>query len=233
MAPIVSFAQRRGISLLTALVLVAALAACSAPTASPPTDTPAPAMPEPAVPTLAPTDPPPPPTEPEPTATPESVDVLLVASSGNLIVRRGPSVAYAIVGYMSLGQTARIVGVNAAGDWVHIERPDSPGNYGWVFRSNFASLQGSLDGLDVIVPEPPRPTYLRNCTYHPMRIMPGDFILADRNNAPDNVHQVNPGTYEAYDQSQEGNPMVFSGPVNEGQRIDIITDGLGNTYPCD
>jgi hypothetical protein len=39
------------------------------------------------------------------------------------------------------------------------------------------------------------PAYLRNCTFHPMRIQPLDTILPERFNDPANVRQVNPGTY--------------------------------------
>ncbi len=84
----------------------------------------------------------------------------------------------------------------------------------------------------MVNPDPAAPAYLRNCTYHPMRILPGDFILAGRSDAPNNVHQVNPGRYEAFDMNQEGHPRVFQNDVHEGQTVDIITDGLGNSYPC-
>ena len=228
MSSIVPLPRQRALTLLAALAVAAA--ACATPAAVSPTETASPPTPEPA--TAAPTTPPATPTEVPPTSTPEPIEARIEASGGNLVVRRGPAIAYDIVGYLARGQSARIVAVNAAGDWVQIERPDSPGNFGWVYRGTYAALQGSLDGMDVVVPEPPRPAYLRNCTYHPMRIMPGDFILAERSNEPDNMREVHPGTYEAFDQSQEGKPRVFNGPVREGQRIDIITDGLGNTYPC-
>jgi hypothetical protein len=37
--------------------------------------------------------------------------------------------------------------------------------------------------------------YLRNCTFHAMRIQPIDTIFPERFNDPANVRQVNPGTY--------------------------------------
>jgi hypothetical protein len=79
---------------------------------------------------------------------------------------------------------------------------------------------------------PAEPAYLRNCTFHPMRILPGDFILAEQFDSMNNIHQVNPGAYEAYDQNVEGDPLVLSPTVREGQTIDIVMDGLHNTYSC-
>jgi hypothetical protein len=65
-----------------------------------------------------------------------------------------------------------------------------------------------------------------------MRILPGDFILAEQFDAGNNIHQVNPGSYEAYDQNVEGDPLVLSPTVREGQTVDIVTDGLHNSYSC-
>ncbi len=158
--------------------------------------------------------------------------VILAASGGNLTVRRGPAPAYNPVSYMDDGQSAPATGRNPAGDWLLVDRPEAAGRDGWVYLSTYASVTGDAASLPVVAADPAGPAYLRNCTFHPMMIQPGGFLLAERFNAPDNVRQVNPGAYQAFDQNQEGNPQVFSGEVREGQTIDIVTDGLNNTYLC-
>jgi hypothetical protein len=155
-----------------------------------------------------------------------------VRASGNVFIRRGPAPAYNAVSYLQPGQTATAHGRNASTEWLYVERPDTPGAFGWVALGTYASAEGDPLTLEVMTAEPAGPAFLRNCTPHPMRVLPGDFILAEQFNAPNNVHQVNPGTYEVYDQNQEGNPMVLNPTVREGQTIDIVTDGLHMTYPC-
>jgi len=180
---------------------------------------------------------------PEPTAEPPATSsappsptaggsAVLVRASGNVFIRRGPGLAYNAVSYLQPGQTANAHGRNASTDWLYVERPDTPGAFGWVALGTYASVEGDPLTLEVRAVEPAEPAYLRNCTPHPMRILPGDFILAEQFNAPNNVHQVNPGTYEAYDQNQEGNPMVLNPTIREGQTVNIVTDGLHMTYPC-
>ena len=79
---------------------------------------------------------------------------------------------------------------------------------------------------------PPQPSFLRNCTFHPMKIIPGEMVLKEQFDAPNNRRQLNPGTYEAFDMNQEGIPKVLTVDLREGQAKDIVTDGLGNTYAC-
>ncbi len=169
-----------------------------------------------------------------PTAAPSApaVAVTVTANGANLTLRRGPALAYNTVGYLADGQTTQATGRNASSDWLVVERPGAPGRLGWVRLSRYAAVTGPVESLPVVNTDPAVPAYLRNCTYHPMRIMPGDFILAERFNEPNNVHPVNPGVYEAFDMNQEGNPRVFVDDVHEGETVDIITDGLGNSYPC-
>ncbi|MEW6567235.1 MAG: hypothetical protein AB1449_03540 [Chloroflexota bacterium] len=165
-----------------------------------------------------------------PSATPLTVTV--TANGANLTLRRGPALACDTLGYLANGQTSQATGRNASSDWLVVERPSAPGQYGWVYLGRYAAVEGAVESLPVVSADPAVPAYLRNCTFHPMRIMPGDIILPERFNEPNNVHQVNPGTYEAYDMNQEGNPRVFADDVHEGETVDIITDGLGNSYPC-
>nr|AKQ04204.1 hypothetical protein [uncultured Chloroflexi bacterium Rifle_16ft_4_minimus_450] len=110
--------------------------------------------------------------------------------------------------------------------------PDLAGSYGWLYRGTYTSVQGEASALAVMTADPAIPAYLRNRTFHPMRILPGDFILAEQFDAANNEHQVNPGSYEAYDLNVEGDPLVFSQELREGQTVEILTDGLHNSYSC-
>ncbi len=163
---------------------------------------------------------------------PSTAQVTLSASGGNLTVRRGPAPAYNPVSYMDNGQSVPATGRNQAGDWLFVDRPEEAGRDGWVYLSSYASVAGDAASLPVLQAEPAAPAYLRNCTYHPMMIQPGGFILVEMFDAPNNARQVNPGAYQAFDQNVEGDPQVFSGEIREGQTIDISTDGLNNTYGC-
>jgi hypothetical protein len=180
------------------------------------------------------------PPEPTPEAPPATLSaspttseiIVTISATGNVFIRRGPGLAYNTVSYMTSGQQARARARNTAGDWLYVERPDSAGNFGWVFRGTYTQVQGDPLSLEVMSVGPAEPAYLRNCTFHPMRILPGDFILAEQFDSMNNIHQVNPGAYEAYDQNVEGDPLVLSPTVREGQTIDIVMDGLHNTYSC-
>jgi len=177
-------------------------------------------------------------TDERPTVTPPpgspttAANLVTLRATGNLFIRRGPGQAYNQIGYMQNGQQTIAHGRNSSGDWLYVERPDSAGNFGWVSRGIYASVEGDPLSLEVMSFEPAAPAYLRNCTFHPMRILPGDFILAEQFDAPNNQHQMNPGTYEAYDQNVEGDPLVLSPTIREGQTVDITTDGLNSFYAC-
>lgn len=184
------------------------------------------------LPVVTPTAPPTPSPTPTEAPTPTPAIVTVTANGANLTLRRGPALAYDTVGYLPNSQVTKAIGRNASVDWLLVERPGAPGQSGWIYLGRYASVEGVPETLPVVSVDPAKPAYLRNCTYHPMRIVPGDFTLPDRLNEPNNVRQVNPGRYEAYDMSAEGNPRVFVDDVREGQRVDIITDGMGNSYPC-
>jgi hypothetical protein len=173
---------------------------------------------------------------PGPSSVPPSPTVgsgaVMLRATGNVFIRRGPGLGYNALSYLQPGQTTGAHGRNATSDWLYVERPDTPGAFGWVALGTYTTVEGDPLTLEVVTADPAAPAYLRNCTFHPMRILPGDFILAEQFNAPNNMRQVNPGTYEAYDQNQEGNPMVLNPTIREGQTIDITTDGLNNTYSC-
>jgi len=168
-----------------------------------------------------------------PPRSPTSSSFTVTASAGNLTIRRGPGLAYDSVGFLLNGVSAAASGKSSDGGWLYVENPDKPGGFGWVSaRSRFLSSSGDPTGLPVMAANPPQPSFLRNCTFHPMKIIPGEMVLKEQFDAPNNRRQLSPGTYEAFDMNQEGIPKVLTVDLREGQAKDIVTDGLGNTYAC-
>ncbi len=169
-----------------------------------------------------------------PTATPgANPAVVLTVTSGSLNVRRGPSIYYDSLDFIKSGESATAKARNSQGDWLLIPLPGDPSSYGWVSTlTEFSNVQGDVNSLPVNNPDPAQPAYIRNCTFHPMLIQPGNILLAPQVNTPQNKHQFAPGNYSAYDQNQQGKPKVKLILLKEGDSIDITKDGLGNTYYC-
>ena len=175
----------------------------------------------------------------EPSTTPPpspAADVHVTATGGNLTLRRGPASAYNVLNYMLAGQTALAVGRNQAADWLLVQDPAGGGKTAWITAaSRYSVIDGgaqAVQALPIETVDPAVPAYIRNCTFHPMRIMPADVILKEMFDAPNNMRAFHPGQYEAYDQNQEGFPKVMSEELREGETIDIEKDGLDNTYLC-
>lgn len=122
------------------------------PTATPviPTATPPPTA-TPVIPTATPTH------TPEPaTATPTVPAQPMVIALGEVNVRSGPGLTYAIIGDMAPGEAALLVGRNPAGDWWQIQRED--GSVGWVL-GQLVTIEGNTEGIPVAeAPPPPTPT---------------------------------------------------------------------------
>lgn len=201
----------------------------SARTVKAPTATTAPPSAAPASPT--------PESSPAPASTPTTAaNVRVTATGGNLTLRRGPAPAYNVLNYMLAGQGALAVARNQAADWLLVQDPAGGGKTAWVTAtSRFAAVEGgaqAIQALPIRTVDPALPAYIRNCTFHPMRIMPADLILKEMFDAPNNLHMFNPGVYEAYDQNVEGFPKVMSEELREGETIDIDTDGLHTSYGC-
>lgn len=208
--------------------VVAALIACG-PAAAIPTATSAP-PPGPTA-TMAPA-----PTQTSPAATAtatEAPPVTLTAAGGNLNMRRGPGVGYNILAVLRSGEVGTASARSEDGDWLLLGIAAQPGASAWVSAaSQYSAVVGDPGTLPVSVVEPPVPAYLRNCIFHPVMIQPGDVLLPEQFNAPDNQKQFNPGIYEGFDQNVEGYPKIFSVELREGKTVDITHDGLDNTYSC-
>lgn len=76
---------------------------------------------------------------------------------------------------------------------------------------------------------------VQNCTFHPMRMVPGDVIIPMVQRAGSVKDDVAPGTFSFYDQNvtEDGeHPLVLTADVRPGGLVQIVTDGNGNTWEC-
>jgi hypothetical protein len=167
-----------------------------------------------------------------PTATSSAVTVT-AAPNGSLGILRGDSTFYDVMGYLQNGQTSTASARNSDGTWLYIYVPNYPTVFGWAFiGSVYSTVQGDVNSLPVKFIDPAVPAYIRNCTFHPMLIQPGNVLLQPQTDLTNRQKQFQPGTYTAYDQSAQNKPLVLSVTLKEGVSVDIVKDGLKNTYTC-
>ena len=89
------------------------------------------------------------------TGTPEGVmATVLLDQEDPVNVRSGPGVFFDKVGVLLPGQKVSVSGRSAGGDWVMIDYPGAPGNYGWVYSPVVSISPGELP----IIEPPSTPT---------------------------------------------------------------------------
>jgi hypothetical protein len=131
------------------LLLVFTILACNLPSAVTPTPTPTSALPS-ATPTAS--------TTPVFTATPlpsaTSTPTVPIAWPKDVPVncRFGPGTDWEATGALLVGQTATLVGRNAASSWWYVQTPNEPGSPCWVAAS-VTNTAGNLSGL-ALIPAP-------------------------------------------------------------------------------
>ncbi len=158
--------------------------------------------------------------------------VIITAATGSLAIRRGPGTAYNLLGYLQDGQSGIASARDATSGWLYIPIPAYPSTSGWVSTGTmYSTISGDIGSLAVMSVSAAEPITIRNCTYHPMLITPVNITLAPQNETPGNLVVVLPGDYLAFDQSV-GDTQVKSMSLQEGDWVDITTDGLGNSYTC-
>ena len=137
-----------------------------------------------------------------------------------------------MLGFLQDGQSGIATARDASSGWLYIPIPAYPSTYGWVSAgTSYSTIAGEISSLGVMNVSPAEPITIRNCTYHPMFITPMNITLAPQNETPGNQSVFLPGDYAAYDQSVSGT-VVKSMSLQEGDWVDITTDGLGNSYIC-
>ena len=151
---------------LARLTLVAqqtADAANQAPAAQPPAEQP------PANQPAAPADTPVPSDTPQPTATPtitptSTPDKTTVTVSENTNCRSGPAIYYTLVGFLTVGVEAEVIGWDGYGDYYIIKAPDN-GKECWLW-SNYATVVGDTSRLKVYqIPPTPTPSKIWEGTW--------------------------------------------------------------------
>ena len=80
----------------------------------------------------------------------------LVTATVNANVRSGPDTAYDIVGSLTLGQTATILGRNDAYTWWYIDYPGVAGNHAWI--AGMVVTSSCVPAVVQVVAAPPLPT---------------------------------------------------------------------------
>lgn len=121
------------------------------PTPLPPTPTPLPPTSTPEVPAVAPTA-----TPETATATPTIPAQPIAIAIGEVNLRSGPGLTYAVIGDLAPGESALLIGRNPAGDWWQVQRED--GSTGWVL-GQLVTIEGNTESIPVAeAPPPPTPT---------------------------------------------------------------------------
>lgn len=172
----------------------------------------------------------------EPSPTPTAVSaVRIVASGGNLYIRRGPEVAYDRIGVLTKGNSAEVIGQDVLSKWVQIRIPDSELT-GWVsLLTPFTTIEGDLATVPAFTfTDWPKPAYVKNCTEHEILISPGDIYLNNLWTNQDylNQSQIDPGTYEIHDLSMEDLPLIEVVDIREGETYYITLNGNGVYHNC-
>jgi hypothetical protein len=238
-------------SVLSLLILVILLSACSQPAARTVAPTIKPAILTQIAPTQSPTE------EPTveimaPTATSEAQTTVIIlptqsaslstpapvlsgfiitASRGNLTIHRGPGFEYNIIGYFLTGQYYNVVGRDEKGTWLMVSL--SAGKVAWISNmTSYTDVNGNVPGLPVVTEDPAVPAYIYNCTGHVLTTKPGNYRIQ-----PWSKEKVNPyDFYFIYDNdvtmSDGYHPVVDKVTVTEGEIANVHKDGDGNTFTC-
>ncbi len=100
---------------------------------------------------------------PDATATPEATatpSVPLASLTQNTNCRRGPLAVYDLIRTFLTGQSAQIIGKNAAGDYWYIADPGQPGKDCWLW-GRYVTVSGDTSNVPVFTPPPtPTPSYV-------------------------------------------------------------------------
>jgi uncharacterized protein YgiM (DUF1202 family) len=181
---------------------------------------------------------------PQPTLTPVPVtetaiapqpSVTILAVTGNLYIRRGPSTKYSRIGVLTKGTSAEVIGQDVLSKWVQINIPNSNAT-GWVsIQTNYHRVDGDLKQIPAFTfTDFPQPAYIKNCTEHELMVAPGDYYLFNlfTNAKYLNEVKVEPGTYTIYDMFVAGEPAIQTVDLQEGETAYITVNGLGVSHKC-
>lgn len=161
--------------------------------------------------------------------------VRVIASEGNLYIRRGPGTEYNRIGLLKKGETAQVIGRDVLSKWVQVIIPNTEFT-GWVsLLTPFTKLEGDLSRVESFTfTDWPQPAYIKNCTEHDLIIGPNELYLYNlfTNSRYLNEVQVDPGVYDIYDLFLPDEPKIQTVDVQEGETIYITVDGNGTEHLC-
>lgn len=169
---------------------------------------------------------------PEYTNTPAQITVKV--EGGNINIRRGPSIYYDTISVLKDGDRVSASGRDRKGEWVYLELPGSPGNYGWIsLLTDYTTVSGYVRDLPYKEADPAVAAYIRNCTEHTMWVMPAYIELAKESASPYNEDRLWPGIFYIYDMNVNQNKPFMEISIKEGSSIDIIRDGNDKKSKCE
>lgn len=152
------------------------------------------------------------------TGTPKGVTAtVLLNQEESINVRSGPGVFFDKVGVLLPGQEASVRGRSAGGDWIMVDYPGGPNNFGWIYAP---VVQVSPGELPIIEP-PPTPTPLLTQTINPT--LAAQFISTPNPTRLATFTPSDPLTIPTYEDLS--NVSVF-GKIPMGMII-LLIGGLG------
>jgi uncharacterized protein YgiM (DUF1202 family) len=161
----------------------------------------------------------------------------VIADKSAANIRRGPGLEYNLVGGLLKGATTDIYGRDQSGNWLYVAIPNQPGQFGWVTSlSAYVTVAGNIQSLPLQGYTAAVPAYLQNCTPDIMLVQFGNMAIPPASSKPDNILRFNPNYYKIFDEkykNEDGSLVqVLSITLQEGQTIQITTDGKGKNHTC-
>lgn len=98
------------------------------------------------------------------TGTPEGVTATVRLDQVDPVnIRAGPGVFFDKIGILQYGQSVSVTGRSSGGEWLMIDYPGVPGNFGWIYSPLVYISPGELP----IIEPPPTPTPEMTQTINP------------------------------------------------------------------
>ena len=152
------------------------------------------------------------------TGTPEGVTATVLLDQEDPVnIRSGPGVLFDKIGSLQHGQTVSVSGRSAGGDWLMIDYPGDPGNFGWVYSPLVNRSPGELP----IIEPPSKPTPQVTQTINPT--LAAQFITTPNATRMPTYTPVDPLVIPTYTDTYV---TSFLGGIPMGLLI-IILAGLG------
>ena len=152
------------------------------------------------------------------TGTPEGVTAIVLLDQPDPVnVRSGPGSFFDKVGVLLPGQKVTVSGRSAGGDWVMIDYPGVPGNFGWVYSPLVYISPGELS----IIEPPSTPTPEVTQTINPT--LAAQFVTTPN---PTRLTTFTPGDPLVIPTYEDTFSSSFMGGIPMGIII-ILLAGLG------